>query len=179
MATHYSILAWRIPWGVEPGRLQSTGSQRVKHDWMTSLPLFWSQVYMYVAAAVVLSLHHVWLFWDPMDCSLPGSSVHGILQARILEWVAIPFSRECSQHKDETQVSCTAGRFFTIWATREDLTDWINICNYLKYLSPTPPHPSHTHQPWHSQHPGSIPTRLQKASLPRLGGQRLSLRALL
>ena len=39
-------------------------------------------------------------FCDPMDCSLPGSSVHGILQAKILEWVAIPFSRECSQPRN-------------------------------------------------------------------------------
>ena len=47
-----------------------------------------------------------------------GSSIHGILQARILEWVAISFSRESSQHRDWTQVSCTAGRLFTVWATR-------------------------------------------------------------
>ena len=51
---------------------------------------------------------------DPMDCSLPGSSVHVIFQARKLEWVAIPFSRISSQPKDRTQVSCIAGRFFTI-----------------------------------------------------------------
>ena len=57
---------------------------------------------------------------DPMDCSPPGSSVHGILQARILEWVAMSFSRGSSQPRDWTWVSCTAGRFFTIWATRED-----------------------------------------------------------
>ena len=50
---------------------------------------------------------------DPMDCSPPGSSVHGILQARILEWVAISFSRGSSQPRDRTQVSHTAGRFFT------------------------------------------------------------------
>ena len=55
---------------------------------------------------------------DPMDCSLPGSSVHGILQARILVWVAIPFSRGSSWPRDRTQVSYIAGRFFTIWATR-------------------------------------------------------------
>ena len=42
---------------------------------------------------------------DPMDCSLPGSSLHGILQARMLEWVAIPFSRGCSQPRDQTQVT--------------------------------------------------------------------------
>ena len=56
---------------------------------------------------------------DPIDCSLPGSSVHGILRARILEEVAIPFSRQSSQPGDQTQVSCIVGRFFTVWATRE------------------------------------------------------------
>ena len=53
-----------------------------------------------------------------MDCS---SSVHGILQARILEWVAISFSRGSSQPRGWTQVSCTAGRRFNLWATREAL----------------------------------------------------------
>ena len=53
-----------------------------------------------------------------MDCSLPGSSVHGIPQARILEWVAISFSRASSRHMNWTQVSCTAGRFFTNWTRR-------------------------------------------------------------
>ena len=56
---------------------------------------------------------------DPMDCSLPGSSVHGILQERILEWVVIPFSRGFLWPRDRTQVFHIAGRFFTIWATRE------------------------------------------------------------
>ena len=57
---------------------------------------------------------------DSMDCSLPGSSVHGILQARTLEWVAIPFSRGSAWSRKWTQVSCIAGRFlFTVWATRE------------------------------------------------------------
>ena len=54
-----------------------------------------------------------------MDCSPPGSSVHGILQARILEWVAISFSRGSSWPRNWTQVSCIAGRFLTYWATRE------------------------------------------------------------
>ena len=56
---------------------------------------------------------------NPMDRSPPGSSVHWILQARILEWVAILFTREYFWPKDRTWVSFTAGRFFTIWATRE------------------------------------------------------------
>ena len=53
---------------------------------------------------------------DPMDCSPPGSSVHGILQARILEWVAIPSSRVSPWPRDGTQVSRIAGGFFTVWA---------------------------------------------------------------
>ena len=52
--------------------------------------------------------------WDPIDYT-----VHGILQARILEWVVFPFSRGSSQPRDQTQVSCIAGRFFTNWAIRE------------------------------------------------------------
>ena len=56
---------------------------------------------------------------NPMDCSLPRFSVHGIFQARIPEWVAISFSRGSSQPRDRTQVSCIVGRSFTVWATRE------------------------------------------------------------
>ena len=56
---------------------------------------------------------------NPKDCSPPGSYVHGILQARILEWVAVSFSRGSSWPRDQTWVSCTAGRFFTTWAPRE------------------------------------------------------------
>ena len=56
---------------------------------------------------------------DPMDYSLSGSSVHGIYQARILDWIAISFSRRSSQPGDWTQVSHIEGSLFTIWATRE------------------------------------------------------------
>ena len=64
----------------------------------------------------MLSCFSFVLLCNPMDCSPPGSSVHGILQARIVEWVAISFSRESSQPRDETHVSCITcitGRFFT------------------------------------------------------------------
>ena len=66
-------------------------------------------------------------------CSPPGSSVHGILQARILKWVAIPFSRKSSLPRDWTWVFCIAGRFFTIWVTREthDQTRWVLISRFL------------------------------------------------
>ena len=51
---------------------------------------------------------------DPMDCSLPGYSVHEIFQARILEWVSIPFFRGSSRARDQTWVSCIMGRFLTV-----------------------------------------------------------------
>ena len=66
-----------------------------------------------LVAQSCLTLH------DLMDCSPPGSSVDGSLQARIPEWVAIPFSRQSSWPKDRTQVSWIVGRLFIIWATRE------------------------------------------------------------
>ena len=56
---------------------------------------------------------------DPMDCSPPDSSVHGILQVRILEWVVIPFSGGFSFPRDQTWVSCIAGRFFTVLTDRK------------------------------------------------------------
>ena len=62
---------------------------------------------------------HVWLFANPMNYT-----VHGILQARILEWVAFPFSRKSSQPRDQTQVSHIAGRFFTSWVRREAQEYW-------------------------------------------------------
>ena len=64
---------------------------------------------------------------DPLDCNLPSSSVHGIFQARILEWVAIPFSRGSSWPRDQTRISCVsciAGGFLTLWATGEALCQW-------------------------------------------------------
>ena len=161
MVTHSSILAWRIPWTEKPGRLQSTGSQRVGHDWVTSLikdicigyqykcihwrilsnylrqlrkfslksktlvgscialshfshgrlcaaqqappPLgfsrqeYWSGLPfpspMHESEKCKWSLSHLSpTLCDPVDCSLLGSSVHGIFQTRVLEWVAIAFS---------------------------------------------------------------------------------------
>ena len=68
-----------------------------------------------------------------MDCSLPGSSVHGLLQARILEWVALSFSRGSSLLSDQTQVSCIAGRFFSNSATGEAHTH--HICHIFIHSS--------------------------------------------
>ena len=152
-ATHSSILPWKIPWTI-----QSTGSQRVGHNWATfTFTLLWpylsfvllfiyfSNLFftMFVSAiqelelAVIIhvsppswasllfhhptplghhrapkyvckmmSAHCVRLFFDSTDCSPPGSSVHGIFQAGILEQVAISSSRGSSQPKDRTGISC-------------------------------------------------------------------------
>ena len=84
------------------------------------------------------------------DCSFPGSSVHGIFQARTLEWLAIPFSRGSSQTRNWIRVSCIAGRFFTVWATGIIAlqycigfccTTWINH-KYIHVCSSCPP-PQH------------------------------------
>ena len=74
---------------------------------------------------------------DPMDSSLPGSAVHEMFQARILEWAAISFSRGSSQPRDQTWVSCIADRRFTVWATGKPfLTEHSKNSSYLDQNSP-------------------------------------------
>ena len=77
--------------------------------------------------------------FDCMDCSPSGFSVHGVFQARTLEWVAISFSRRSSWPRDWTWVSHTVGRRFTVWATRKykkDLNDPNNQDGVITYLEP-------------------------------------------
>ena len=73
---------------------------------------------------------------DPMDCSPPSYSVHGILQARLLEWVAYPFSSGSSQPRNRTGVSCIAGGFFTKWAIREAQVtqSCLTLCDLMDYI---------------------------------------------
>ena len=77
---------------------------------------------------------------DPMNCSPPSSSVHGILQTRLLEWVATPFSKGSSQPRDWIQVSYLACGDFTIWSTREAqlqcVANWINHYTFFRVLKP-------------------------------------------
>ena len=78
---------------------------------------------------------------DPVDRSLSSSSVHGIFQAKVLEWIAISFSRGSSQPRNLTRVSCIAGRRFTVWATREAHEGKVHlpmddILDLMKYNSP-------------------------------------------
>ena len=111
-------------WTGRPGVLQSMGSQIVGHDWapeLNELSHFvvqqkWTQC---GKSAMCLSVSHSCLtLCDPMDCSLQGSSLYEILQARILEWESISLFRRSSRSRDWTWVFCTAGRFFTIWAIK-------------------------------------------------------------
>ena len=88
----------------------------LKEDWPSAQESINSAPFMCVSHSVMSS------FCNPMDRSPPGSSVHGILQARILGWVAISISSRYDRPRDQTQVSCIVGRFFTIWATREAQT---------------------------------------------------------
>ena len=114
MATHSSVLAWRIPWTEEPGGLQSTGSQRVTpthtHTPRKQNKLGFREFHIKKSEVAQSCL----TLCDPKDCSPPGSSIHGIFQARVLEWAAISFSRGSSRPRDRTSVSCIAGRCFTI-----------------------------------------------------------------
>ena len=140
MATNSSILAWKIPWMEEPGWLLSMGSQRVRHDWATSLSIYLSKIYKQLIQLNIKKKRNKqdvnnrsiqekgrWsevaqscpTLHDPIDCSLPGSFIHGIFQARILELVAISFPKGFFQPRSWTRISCTAGRLFTVWATRE------------------------------------------------------------
>ena len=107
MATHSSILAWKTPliegW-------QSKGSESDTTEWISrgdSMRVDW----MYESESHLVCP----TLCDPMDYT-----VYGILQARILKWVAFPFSRRSSQPRDRTQVPCIAGGFFTSWATRNE-----------------------------------------------------------
>ena len=135
MTAHSSILTWEIPWTEEPGGLQSMGSQEVKHDLVTK------QQFIFIYCLITYRFKHenfrtlkklcynsghggggaggglvtqsCLTLCDPMDCNPPGSYVHGTSQARTLEWVAISFSKGSSQSRNQTHISCTAGRFFT------------------------------------------------------------------
>ena len=96
--------------------------RRVGHDWETELN--WTESESEVAR---------WCptLCNPMHCSPPGSSVHGIFQAKILEWVVTFFSSRSSQPRDWTRVSRIVGRRFTIWTTREVLSSRVIVFNFV------------------------------------------------
>ena len=160
MATHSSILAWRIPWTEEPGRLQSMGSQSVRHNWTTNThthththtPIYtpmsniWESQFLHI----LINTFSFWLFWwvcsggvafwfcislmtvlspSVMSDSLwphgpvaQGSSVHGYSPGKNTG-VGCNTLLQGIFPTQGSQVSRIAGRFFTIWATREALLD--------------------------------------------------------
>ena len=84
----------------------------------TKIPIKHDQKICWYTDVVYPTLFYNLTLCDPVDCSLPGFSILGILQARILEWVTISFSRGSSQLRDRTRVSHIVGKRFTIWATK-------------------------------------------------------------
>ena len=117
---------------------------------------------------------------DPMDCRLPGFSLHMILQARVLEWVAISFSRGSSWPRDWTRVSHIVGRCFTVWATREDPSKQQTKQKYKPnhQQSGLPPHSAlpirgKTNKQTNKNSAQISPyTKLTKTTGPTLGGQK-------
>ena len=112
---------WRVCGaGFTPVAVRGSRGMEVKSSESTfcsSLMPAHALLYLGRAFHCVLATQACLTLCDPMDCSPPGSSVHGILQARILEWVTISFSRGSSWPRDRTWVSCTASGFLTFWAT--------------------------------------------------------------
>ena len=157
LATHSGALAWRIPWPEEPGRLQSMGSLRVGHNWVTSLSLFtfmrwrrkwqptpvflpgesqgrrglvgcrlWGRTESDTTEAIWQQQQHICCLVAKLClillrphglCSLPGFSVHGISQTRILEWVATSYSRGSSPPRNPNCISYIGRWFLYYWAT--------------------------------------------------------------
>ena len=143
------ILAWKIPWMKEPGRLRFMGLQSC--TWLSDFTFFsytttaqrsisqspgtkWKWSHSVVGCCCLIT-NHVWLLWDPMDYSLPGSSAHGFLQARILACIALSFSRGSSWPRDWSQVSCLGGRFFTTELPGQSICLLkSSVCLYLRSI---------------------------------------------
>ena len=143
MATHSSTLAWKIPWTEEYCGLQSMGSQRVGHDWVISLSNFQYKFCLYPYICMHTHTHILYKHFcccsvakscqalcDPTDCSPPSSSVHGISQVRIQEWVAIFSPRESIRPRDQIHVSCNGRRIFTAELPGKSSYISIYLCKY-------------------------------------------------
>ena len=122
MANHFNILALRTPWTVWKGQKNETSDLQNSKYLTPCLFLCINRGEKWTVITCYAVLSHVRLLWPHGACQAPWSM--GILQRKILEWVAMSSSRESSQSRNWTQASCTAGGFFTIWATREAQEDW-------------------------------------------------------
>ena len=94
---------------------------------------FWDYIRTYPTAAAQ-SLSHVQPFFHTRDCSLPGPSVRGVSQARILEWAAMSSSRGSSQLRDQTHVCCIVGRFFTTEPPGKPSTLDAGVLSHLSHV---------------------------------------------
>ena len=94
-------------------RQMAPGAWKVGRPWRALKAVFQIRAEKSLYSSFCLVAPSCPTFCNPMDCSPPGSSAHGTSQARILEWVAVPFSRRSFQPRDRTQVPFIAGRFFT------------------------------------------------------------------
>ena len=129
---------------------------RVREAWV------WSRC-MGALKVCVLVIQSCLTLCDPMGCHLPGSSeVHGILQARILKWVVIPFSRASSWPRDQTQVFCTADGFFTICVTREAWDHSVQFSHSVVSDSLRPHGLQHARPPVHHQLPELTQTHVYR-----------------
>ena len=113
---------WHTTWGRSLRRRgqDTTQATRDKGNYLASRK--------WISSVHAQSLQSSLSLCNPMDCSSPDSSVHGILQARIQEWVSMPSSRRSSRPRDQTCISCTESRFYTHWAIREALNQlWLKL----------------------------------------------------
>ena len=106
-------------WTGRPGVLRFTGSQRVRHDWVTELN--------WLLFVVVYLLSHVRLFCNPMDCNPPNYFAHRISQEIILGWVAISLSRVPYWPRDWTYISCISRQFFTTEPPRKPMILYMSL----------------------------------------------------
>ena len=120
------LASWSLVPLTFPNPAWTCGSSWFMYCWTLAWRLLSITLLVCAAAAAAKSLQLCPTLCDPIDGSPPGSPVPGIFQAKILEWVAISFSRGSSRPRDRTRVSSIVGRRFTIWATREAL--WKQMC---------------------------------------------------
>ena len=106
-----------MPQGKNLEQFWNKSYYKTHHNWLSVMVIWKVNVKVLVMSSSL----------GPIDCSLSVSSVHGILQARLLEWVAIHFFRGSSWPRDWIWVSCIAGRFFTIWATRVSIKQMLPL----------------------------------------------------
>ena len=111
----------------------------------------WNYIYIYIYTNM---LSRVWLFCDPMDCCLPGSSVHGIFQARILKWFAISYSRGSSWPRNWNHVSCVSciGRQILYHCVTWEVHMYVCVCVYIyrNIMSPCLYHTTSVNSSWSS-----------------------------